>query len=130
MSELGETQVQVGTDEKLVDLVSEVLVDPGLHTDLRMRLCRDITGLLDTAHGDATASSPAVGGAHEGAIEAHRDGVSRMLAAVLVDPNLHTDLRMRIYREIPEMVRAAYATAPAATAPAGQPEAGQPGSIR
>jgi hypothetical protein len=44
---------------------------------------------------------------HHRALGPHGDRVPSLLRAVLVDPNLHTDARMRLYREIPEMVRVA-----------------------
>ena len=105
-------------DTKLVDLVTAVLVDPNLHTDLRMRLSREITELLRDTHGTAYgAAVQEVGGA--GTREVHGDAtpepslidddphLARLLQAMLVDPDLHTDMRMRLYDQIPKLVHAA-----------------------
>jgi hypothetical protein len=92
-------------DGGLVDEVTAVLVDPTLHTDLRMRLAREITELLRTAH--EALYGPAGREVHQQALAAHGEHVPSLLAAVLVDPNLHTDLRMRLHREIPVMLRGA-----------------------
>jgi hypothetical protein len=52
MNEHPETHELPDEDGQLVDLVTSVLVDPNLHTDLRMRLHREITELLRTTHED------------------------------------------------------------------------------
>ena len=46
-----------GDDSRLVELVTAVLVDPSVHTDLRMRLCGEIPKLIRTARESATAAS-------------------------------------------------------------------------
>jgi hypothetical protein len=91
-------------DKQLVDLVSAALVDPNLHTDVRMRLCREITEILRSAHEDLYG--PTGHEVHRHALEAHGDHISPLLTSVLVDPNLHTDTRMRLYSEIYEMLQA------------------------
>jgi hypothetical protein len=105
VNEPRETRERVDKDEELVDLVSAVLVDPSLHTDLRMRLAQEITALLRTTHEDLYG--PTRSHVHQRALGAHGDRVPSLLRAVLVDPSLHTDLRMRLYREIPDLVRVA-----------------------
>jgi hypothetical protein len=105
VNEPRETQESVDEDSELVDLVSAVLVDPRLHTDLRMRLCQEITALLRTTHEDLYG--PAGSDVYPRVPGVHGNRVPSLLRAVLVDPNLHTDLRMRLYRAIPEMVAAA-----------------------
>ena len=104
MNERGETQEYVGEDPELVDLVSAALADPNLHTDLRMRLSQEIAALLLTTHDDLYG--PAGGDVHQSAREADGNILPGLLHDVLVDPNLHTDLRMRLHRDIPEIVRA------------------------
>ncbi|HTX30363.1 MAG TPA: hypothetical protein VMD09_03210 [Solirubrobacteraceae bacterium] len=102
MSELSHANPIEAENQRLVDLVSAVLVDPNLHTDLRMRLCEEITELLRPApshpsgvgHGAPHLISRGVAGDH----------LAGLMQAVLSDPNLHTDLRMRLYREIPRLV--------------------------
>jgi ribosome maturation protein Sdo1 len=97
-----------GEDKQLVDLVTAVLVDPNLHTDTRMRLDQEITEILRSAdedvyrraRPDVHAGAPL---AHEGHLT-HVHRTSEVLASVLVDPNLHTDMRMRIHREIAEIL--------------------------
>jgi hypothetical protein len=97
-------------DQQLVDLVSSVLVDPNLHTDLRMRLHEEITRILSATGERAPlpASRPSLadgsepGGQH----------LPEMIQAVLSDPNLHTDMRMRLYGEIQEAVAAVHARRP------------------
>jgi hypothetical protein len=95
-----------GADAHLVDLVATVLGDPNLHTDARMRLHRQLTELLQRTQQDmrrpATAEEPAPSQTPE-------DGqLPKILQAVLVDPNLHTDQRMRLHNQIPELIRAAH----------------------
>jgi hypothetical protein len=84
-------------DRELVDLLSAVLVDPSLHTDRRMRLHRQVRAILRTAHDELYAEC--AGEAGPGAPGAHEQ-LPDLLTAVLVDPNLYTDLRMRLHREI------------------------------
>jgi hypothetical protein len=92
-------------DGKLVDVVSAALVDPNLHTDTRMRMSHQITELLRGTHEDLYGA----GGLerHERTAAEHDHQVPKMLEAVLVDPNLHTDLRMRLHREIEEIISSA-----------------------
>jgi hypothetical protein len=107
-----------GEDTKLLDYVTAVLVDPDLHTDLRMRLHREITELLQGTH--ATVYGSAARGVQaaetrESRGEETRDGsimgddpqLAKLLRAMLVDPNLHTDMRMRLYDQIPNLVQRA-----------------------
>jgi len=100
------TKTPTGEDGKLVDLVKAALADPNLHTDLRMRLHHEITEMLRTAQEDVYG--PAGREAHQRQLAAQDHELPRMLEAVLVDPNLHTDLRMRLHREIPELLRRAH----------------------
>ncbi len=93
-------------DRQLVDLVSAVLVDPNLHTDLRMRLQRELTALLhDTRR--QTSQKPSVAARESATAERHHHPVD-LLTSVLVDPNLHTDLRMRLYHQIHELLDGAH----------------------
>jgi hypothetical protein len=97
-----QTNALTDEDRRLVDLVSAALVDPNLHTDTRLRLAREITEQLQTAReaqGHAPHNQPPVVADHE---------LPTLLAAALVDPNLHTDLRMRLHREIPLLLEAAH----------------------
>jgi hypothetical protein len=91
------------TDGELLDLVQAALRDPNLHTDVRLRIARQITELVRATqcelYGDSAPEE------HERALAAHGGHVPSLLEAVLVDPNLHTDMRMRIYRDIPQMLR-------------------------
>ena len=94
-----------------MDELAAVLVDPDLHTDMRMHLQQQITGLLRAAQKDA-------GGPGEPAepepVPAPHAGLADLVSAVLTDPNVHSELRMRICREIPEMLAFARAGSPAA----------------
>jgi len=49
-----------GRDRQLVDLLMQVLVDPNLHTDTRMRLHYEIGKLLDEAREQRPPLSKAV----------------------------------------------------------------------
>ena len=98
-------------DKHLVDLVTAVLVDPNLHTDTRMRLDWEITEILRSADAELYRRSSREHharprDAHE-PVKAPVDSAPEMLSSVLVDPNLHTDVRMRIHREISEILRGA-----------------------
>ena len=101
------------TDVHLVDLVSAALVDPNLHTDARMRLHGELTELIEAArHGlssRAISEAPALSQepADRSEVLAARK-LAEVLSAVLVDPNLHTDTRLRLHQEIPEMIQAAH----------------------
>ena len=108
-----------GDDSRLVEMLTAVLVDPNVHTDLRMRLSREITDMLSHTHQDlyGPVDGPARHEALKHSLAATDDRVSALLTAVLVDPNLHTDLRMRLGREIPELIRSARESARAASQP-------------
>jgi len=93
-------------DGHLVNLVQAALTDPNLHTDLRMRLAQEISELLQPRQ--VTVERPSRYEPPRQSPDPDGDGLSRELMSVLVDPNLHTDLRMRLYREIPELVRSAH----------------------
>jgi hypothetical protein len=92
-------------DGQLVDVVAAALVDPNLHTDTRMRLRHEITQVLRRAQ--EHAYGPAEREAREQRLAAHGDRLPEVLESVLTDPNLHTDLRMRLHREIAELLEAA-----------------------
>ena len=94
-------------DRKLVDLLAAVLVDPNLHTDLMMRLHREISAILRAAHKDLDRY-----GVDEAAVEPPDEPLPDLLAAVLVDPNLYTDLRMRLHREIRAVLARARESSP------------------
>ena len=96
-------------DQKLVDLLGDVLVDPNLHTDTRLRLYQEIAEILRGAHVDL--HGPAGDEVHARALEAHGGRVPDLLAAVLVDPNLHTDARMRLHKQITQILISAAAHA-------------------
>jgi hypothetical protein len=85
-------------DAELVDLLTAVLVDPNLHTDRRMRLHHEISAVLRAIQRDLYGESG--GESRYQAIEADTRELPDLLTTVLVDPNLHSDLRMRIHRDI------------------------------
>jgi len=87
-------------DRQLVDLVATVLVDPNIHTDLRMRLHREIVALVRATH--ARLSEDLKGA--EAPVDDDDDHPEKLLASVLVNPDLHTDLRMRLHRQIRELL--------------------------
>lgn len=103
-----------GDDKRLVDLVTAVLVDPNLHTDTRMRLDHEITEILRSADADVYHRSSSKVHARplkaHAPHEAHTPHETRVhmapdvLSSVLVDPNLHTDTRMRIHQQISEIL--------------------------
>jgi hypothetical protein len=92
-------------DQKLVDLLADVLVDPNLHTDTRLRLHQEIAEILRGAHVDL--HGPAGHEVHERALEAHGGRLPDLLATVLVDPTLHTDTRMRLHEQIAQILDSA-----------------------
>jgi len=92
-------------DQKLVDLLGDVLVDPNLHTDTRLRLHQEIEEILRGAHVDM--HGPAGHEVHARALEAHDGRLPDLLATVLVDPNLHTDTRMRLHEQIAQILDSA-----------------------
>lgn len=104
MSSSEERTRLAGEDGQLVDLAAAVLADPNLHTDTRMRLQRQITTLLESSHRELHGTAE---DRHETSPAIDDRQVPNLLTAVLVDPNLHTDLRLRLHREITEMLRAA-----------------------
>jgi hypothetical protein len=107
MNEKSNTHPLTTEDGKLLDLVRSALVDPNLHTDLRMRLHSEITELLKSTHEHMHGP---------GGREAHERSpveLPNLLEEVLVDPNLRTDLRMRLHNEIPQLLRAAHQRAKA-----------------
>jgi len=96
-------------DQKLVDLLGDVLVDPNVHTDTRLRLHQEIAEILRGAH--VVLHGPAGDEVHARALEARAGRLPDLLAAVLVDPNLHTDARMRLHKQIAEILDSAAAHA-------------------
>jgi hypothetical protein len=85
-------------DRHLVDLLATVLVDPCIHTDGQLQLYHDIEQILRGAHEHLHgAAGPDV---HRRALKVHQNWLPDVLASVLVDPNLHTDTRMRLHHEI------------------------------
>jgi hypothetical protein len=98
------TQHLTGEDKDLVDLVASTLIDPNLHTDLRMRLHEEVTEILHQTHEELYGTRPA-SVEHEPSEQSAR--LRDLLAAVLVDPNLHTDARMRLHEDLPELLESA-----------------------
>ena len=96
------TQKLGAEDGKLVDLVTAALVDPNLHTDTRMHISNEIAEQLRATHEDLYG--PDGRERHERTAAEHDHHVPKMLEAVLVDPTLRTDLRMRLHREIEEIL--------------------------
>jgi hypothetical protein len=94
-------------DVELVDLLTAVLVDPNLHTDRRMRLHHEISAVLRAIERDLYGES--AGESRYQALEADSGRLPDLLTTVLVDPNLHSDLRMRIHREVRTILRSAEA---------------------
>jgi hypothetical protein len=85
-------------DRKLLALVTEALADPNLDAQPRERLRAQIFALLNETHewvygAPSTATPPIADPA-----------VTGLLEGLLADPDLHTDTRMRLYREISELV--------------------------
>jgi hypothetical protein len=104
----GTTPRLTAEDRELVDLLRAVLVDPNLHTDRRMRLHREISAVLRAVHRDLYGhSAGAAGEAEEQAPGGQAELLPDLLTAVLVDPNLYTDLRMRLHREIRAVLQSA-----------------------
>lgn len=89
-------------DRHLVDLLAKVLVDPGIHTDTRLRLYHDIERILRIAHEELHgAAGPDV---HRRTLKVRQDWRPDVLTSVLIDPNLHTVTRMRLHHEIPAIL--------------------------
>ncbi len=99
MSQRATHDVITEDDGHLVDVVRAALVDPNLHTDTRMRLHWEMRKILHNAREETHGAAAA------GAAPAHPDEpVADLLTSVLVDPNLHTDTRMRLHREIHDLL--------------------------
>jgi hypothetical protein len=94
-------------DRDLVNLLRSVLVDPNVHTDLRMRLHREIRVVLSTALREMYGRS--AGPERADATDGDGGRLADLLRTVLVDPNLYTDLRMRLHREIRTVLSWAHA---------------------
>ena len=92
-------------DQRLADLLADVLVDPNLHTDTRLRLHQEIAEILRGAYVDLHGLAGHE--LHARALERHGGRLSDVLASVLVDPNLHTDTRLRLHREIAQILASA-----------------------
>jgi hypothetical protein len=92
-------------DAQLVDLLTAVLVDPNLHTDRRMRLHHQISAVLRAIQRDLYGDSG--GESRYRTLETDSSQLPDLLTLVLVDPNLHSDLRMRIHREVRTILRTA-----------------------
>ena len=92
-------------DQRLVDLWQDVLVDPNLHTDTRLRLHQEIGEILRGAQVDL--HGPAGHEVHARALETHGGRLPDLLATVLVDPNLHTDTRLRLHEQIAQILDSA-----------------------
>ncbi len=90
---------------RVVDELQSVLVDPNLHTDMQMRLQQEVKDLLRATHEEA--HGPTGAAVHDSALVTHGDHLPDLVTAVLTDPNVHSELRLRICREIPELVSAA-----------------------
>lgn len=98
------THALYAEDRELVDLLTALLVDPNLHTDLRMRLHRRMRVILRSARQELYGASAAEEQAPSPDAD---DRLPDLLTAVLVDPNLYTDLRMRLHRDIRTVLDAA-----------------------
>jgi hypothetical protein len=98
MNEQATTPNLAAEDRELVDLLGAVLVDPSLHTDRRMRLHREISAVLRSARRDLCGAS--ADDEYARALDTAGERLPDLLTAVLVDPNLYTDLRMRLHRDI------------------------------
>jgi hypothetical protein len=94
-----------GRNGQLMDLVNAALEDPEMDTDRRMRLQGEIREVLRKAHVDVHGHA---GRAAHDKLALRHEQVEHMLHAVLTDPDLHTDLRMRLLQEIPRVTEAAY----------------------
>lgn len=107
-------------DHRLVELVDSVLVDPNVHTDLRLRLHHEIADLVTRTGREARARAGTPEASETGAPPPvpgpapASPGAAELLRAVLVDPDLHSDLRLRLHREIPSLIAAHHPAAVAA----------------
>lgn len=102
MSAQRQTSKLDAADGQLVDLVATALVDPNLHADARMHLASELAALVDDAQTDLHVTA-----IHQAQRPPQDGGLATILAALLVDPNLHTDLRMRLHEQIPKLIAAA-----------------------
>ena len=92
-------------DRRLIELLDSVLVDPNLHTDTRLRVHAEIDEILRGAHNELhRAAGPEV---YARKLEVHDGHLPDVLASVLVDPNLHTDTRLRLHHQIAEILSSA-----------------------
>ena len=91
-------------DRHLVDLVTAALVDPNIHTDMRMRLNEQISDVLSKAQPDVHVEPGQA--LHERKSQPGEPRLPKVLESVLTDPNLPTDTRMRLRREILELLPA------------------------
>jgi uncharacterized protein (UPF0147 family) len=106
-----QNKTQLGAaDRELIDLVTSALVDPNVHTDVRMRLYEQITEIVRNEHPDPHGHAVAAGrrppvSPGEQPLRLHSDRVRDLLTEVLVDPNIHTDTRLRLHDEISRLLR-------------------------
>jgi hypothetical protein len=90
---------------EVVDQVASVLADPNVHTDQRMRLAQQIEQLLlATGSGGDHPGAPASG--KPGQPGSEDEQLVAWLDAVLVDPDVHTDMRLRLHRDILKLLEA------------------------
>jgi len=89
-------------DRALVELLSAALVDPQLHGEVHARLRHEISGLLQIAYDDLYGNP----GTHaeEPIVVTRGHELPSLLEAVLVDLNLHTDMRAHIHQKIEELL--------------------------
>jgi hypothetical protein len=87
---------------QLVEFLDSVLVDPNVHTDTRMRLHQEIEALLCGANRDLCPDTSAT--RSEWTPETAIEHLPELVGSVLVDPNIHTDARMQLHREIRELL--------------------------
>jgi len=80
-------------------------VDPNLDTDARLRLHHTIAEIVRRAHVDV--HGPAGHEVHARALEAQGGRLPDLLATLLVDPNLHTDTRLRLHEQIAQILDSA-----------------------
>ena len=81
MNDRERTSALRADDRELVDLLTAVLVDPNLHTDLRMRLHREVSAILRAAREELDRAAADKVQAHE--VERHEEPLPDLLMAVL-----------------------------------------------
>jgi len=119
-------------DRELLQTVTAVLVDPHLAAERRVRFHRALVELLRRTHEEAyTAASRKVHAGIPSDGREHAPGqegphLSKLLWQVLVDPNLHTDTRLRLHREISQMARSAQEHSATSAEGARVPDAAAP----